>query len=116
MECYQPDKIMEHGMGVDIYHKMKGLLLSFVDATLAETMSSYEESIQAIDVMWFDFPIIISYTLDLKGSLQSGEGVMSDITGLLEIASHKQVDYKPVHSIAAMHTIMWNHWELTATC
>jgi hypothetical protein len=51
MECYQPDKIMEHGMGVDKYCKMKDSLLSFVDATLAETMSSYEESIQAIDAV-----------------------------------------------------------------
>ena len=108
VESYRPDKIMEHSMGVNIYRKMKDALLPFVDAILAETMSSFEESIQAIDAVGSDFPILISYTLDSKGCLRSGEGVTSGITGLLDFATHKHVDCKLVYSIVLMQTSMLN--------
>jgi hypothetical protein len=85
VESYRPDKILPHDEGVEIYRAMVESLSDFCDCFLAETMSSYQESIQAVDaVKSQDMPLMVSFTLNGKGELRSGESVVSGLGRLLD--------------------------------
>lgn len=83
--------IMKHGEGVEVYAKMARALSPYVDAFLAETMSSYEECIQVVDAVnelsttsTNIKPLMMSFTLDGKGNFRSEESVVDGIQRLLD--------------------------------
>ena len=94
VESYRPDKILNHDLGVERYSKMKGALMPYVDAFLVETMSSFEESTQAIEAVGGDLPLLVSYTLDSNGNLRSKELVTFGISRLLDFTALRNVDCK----------------------
>jgi S-methylmethionine-dependent homocysteine/selenocysteine methylase len=69
---------------------MVAALRPHVDCFLAETMSSYIESIQAVEAVATTtcdtMPMLVSYTLNSRGALRSGESVSGAIQKLLEFA------------------------------
>jgi S-methylmethionine-dependent homocysteine/selenocysteine methylase len=89
-ESYRPDLILPHEEGVRIYSIMIAALKPNVDCFLAETMSSYEESIQAVEaVATTCMPMLVSYTLNSRGALRSGESVGDAIHKLLVFAKQR---------------------------
>jgi homocysteine S-methyltransferase len=94
VESYRPDKIMEHRKGVELYRQMKDALVPFIDAVLAETMSSFEESSQAIEAIGEDVPLLVSYSLNANGCLRSGECATSGISRTLHFAAQHNVNCK----------------------
>lgn len=97
VESYRPDKIMEHSSGVTAYERMVCALQPSVDVFLAETMSSVEESMQAIEAvshMTTPKPCLVSYTLSSDGKLRSDERVTSAIPRILDYAAQKKVSSK----------------------
>ena len=110
LESYRPDKVMEHDQGVAVYETMARALLPFVDAFLAETMSSLEESTQAVDAVSkltidHTMPCLVSYTLNAQGNLRSGENVTHAIPRLLDFAEQRNVQGMYTSAIA-MNTLM----------
>uniref|UniRef100_A0A7S4R824 Hcy-binding domain-containing protein n=2 Tax=Ditylum brightwellii TaxID=49249 RepID=A0A7S4R824_9STRA len=96
VESYRPDKIMEHMDGIKVYSMMTKSLSPFVDCFLAETMSSFEESSQAVEAVGnlsldYQRPLIVSYTLHGDGSVRSGESVTRAIQRLLDFATLQKV-------------------------
>jgi S-methylmethionine-dependent homocysteine/selenocysteine methylase len=97
LESYRADKIMEHGKGVAVYTRMAEAMAGSVDAFLAETLSSVEESMQAVQAVGdlpesLCRPVMISYSLDANGALRSGENVCKGIPRLLEFVDQHQVE------------------------
>jgi S-methylmethionine-dependent homocysteine/selenocysteine methylase len=73
LESYRADKILEHGKGVAVYTRMAQAMAGSVDAFLAETLSSVEESMQAVQAIGdlpksLRHPVMISYSLDENGN------------------------------------------------
>lgn len=94
VESYRPDKIMEHKEGVDVYRQTKDALFPFIDAVLAETMSSFEECSQAIEAIGEDLPLLVSYSLNTNGCLRSGECATAGISRTLQFAAQHNVQCK----------------------
>jgi S-methylmethionine-dependent homocysteine/selenocysteine methylase len=92
VESYRPDKIMEHQQGVEVYTKMVTALAPYVDAFLAETLSSTEEAMQAVEAVattTSGHPMLISFTVNSTGALRSGETAMAALPRLLEFCKHQ---------------------------
>jgi len=94
IESYRPDKILPHNEGTETYRIMIEALSPSVDCFLAETMSSFEESAQAVQAVseCSRLPILVSYTLESKGDLRSGEPVVQGIRKLLDFSKKQNVD------------------------
>lgn len=96
VESYRPDLTMEHGLGVATYAAMITAMESYVDCFLAETMSSVEESMQAVGAMSQttakQSPLLISYTLRTDGCLRSGEAANLAIPRILKYAAEKNIN------------------------
>lgn len=105
VESYRPDLIKRHDEGVECYSNMIEALYPHVDAFVAETMSSVEESIQAFESLSLynnrvssntgekkrnTKNILISYTLNSDGFIRSGEDVVQGIKRLLTISDNKE--------------------------
>ncbi len=78
LESYRPDKILPHKEGVAVYADIAKSLNPYVDIFLCETLSSIEESLQAVEgisLVEKSKPIYISWTAfsSPKGCLRSGE-------------------------------------------
>lgn len=91
VESYRPDLIMDHLAGVHYYQLICGALSSNVDCFLAETMSSVVEAAQAIEAVGgmsanLRKPMMVSFTLNGKGAIRSGEGVTEAIPRLIDLA------------------------------
>ena len=94
VESYRPDLILEHKAGVAIYQVMMQALAPTVDAFLAETLSSVEESMQPVDALaqeGLQKSILISYTLQSDGKLRSGEVADSALRRILDYADERNV-------------------------
>lgn len=94
VESYRADKIMERQEGVRFYHSMITALSKYVDAFIAETLSSTEEAMQVIDALSnfnlnanHSIPLLVSFTVDSEGKLRIGE--MPD-SALLRLTSYIQ--------------------------
>ena len=86
VESYRPDMILPHDEGVRIYKIYTKALSPHVDCFLAETMSSLEESLQAVEAVASEKPMLVSYTLGSDGALRSGEKATHAIHQLFEFA------------------------------
>jgi S-methylmethionine-dependent homocysteine/selenocysteine methylase len=104
LESYRGDKIMDHKDGVTVYYRMIVALSQFVDAFLAETLSSLAEAEQVVDaISQFCFtvqtnvaktiaiPLFLSFTVNATGQLRSTENASYSIRKILEIAELKKV-------------------------
>lgn len=106
-ESYRPDLILPHDEGVRIYSIMVKSLQHHVDCFLAETMSSYEESIQAVqavaktmaetgsvgdDNIQAKSAMLVSYTLNSEGDLRSREPAVDAVKKLLAFAKRHNID------------------------
>lgn len=101
VESYRPDLIRSnHAEGVEEYGVACRALEPYVDAFLAETMSCWEESSQALDAVaaltttTSPLPVMVSYTLDSKGNLRDGQVVTECLYKLLEYTQEKKLDCK----------------------
>lgn len=98
-DSYRPDLILPHAEGVRIYSIMVAALQPHVDCFLAETMSSYEESIQAVEAVAAAttcLPVLVSYTLNSQGALRSGESASDAIHKLLAFAKQRDTRIRGV--------------------
>ena len=86
LESYRPDKILDHDRGVAVYRKSATALAPYTDAFLAETLSCLEEAFQVIEAVSqaTHQPLLVSFTVDEKGNLRSGEEVVSAVHRVLE--------------------------------
>jgi S-methylmethionine-dependent homocysteine/selenocysteine methylase len=98
VESYRADKIMEHHEGVQFYLTMATAMTSYVDAFLAETLSSTKEAIQVIDAICRlnknnknNHPLLISFTVDDAGNLRGGENAAQAIQCVLAAESAKNI-------------------------
>lgn len=96
VESYRPDLTMKHEDGVAVYIAMIESMQQNVDCFLAETMSSVEESMQAVDAVsksTLDMPrLMVSCTLQHDACLRSGESVVKAIQRILKFAKEKHVE------------------------
>ncbi|KAL7559081.1 hypothetical protein ACA910_017497 [Epithemia clementina (nom. ined.)] len=94
VESYRPDLILPYEQGVATYTAMIDAMNGNVDAFLAETMSSVEESMQASMAVKTSVPLkplLVSYTLNGEGQLRSGEEATSALTRLLDFTSQHSI-------------------------
>lgn len=110
IESYRPDKVLKHSKGVEYYLGMANALKPNVDAFLAETMSSVEESLQVVQAVGSVvrgegeagnsedeqrkealLPLLVSYTLNEEGHLRSGESPVTALPRLLDFANRHGV-------------------------
>jgi S-methylmethionine-dependent homocysteine/selenocysteine methylase len=97
VESYRPDLIRAHPQGVEEYGVACRALQPYVDAFLAETMSCWEESSQALEAVSslatnMRLPVMVSYTLDSKGNIRDGETVTECFTRVLDYAQENKLD------------------------
>mmetsp|Transcript_6310 Transcript_6310/g.9168 ORF Transcript_6310/g.9168 Transcript_6310/m.9168 type:complete len:376 (-) Transcript_6310:317-1444(-) len=97
VESYRPDLVSEHSEGVEYYKLMANALAPNIDCFLAETMSSVEESTQAIEAVGsihskLKVPMMVSYTLNSSGKIRSGEAVTDAIPEVLTFSREAGVD------------------------
>jgi S-methylmethionine-dependent homocysteine/selenocysteine methylase len=99
LESYRADKIMDHDAGVRVYHTMVSALAPYVDAFLAETLSSIEEAMQVVEAVamfnmnnHLDLPLLISFTVNSEGQLRSGESAPNAFSHIL------RTTYNPVEN------------------
>ena len=97
VESYRPDLVSEHKRGVEDYQVMTAALAPHVDCFLAETMSSIEEASQAIEAAGdlpekTKLPMMVSFTLNGKGKIRSGESLVEAIPKVLQLADKSHVD------------------------
>lgn len=97
VESYRPDLVSEHAEGVTYYMLMASALAPNVDCFLAETMSSVEESTQAVEAVGSlssgeRLPIMVSYTLNSAGKIRSGEAVIDAIPKIISFSDKQNVD------------------------
>jgi S-methylmethionine-dependent homocysteine/selenocysteine methylase len=97
VESYRPDLILKHDEGVSVYTQMIAALAPSIDAFLAETLSSVEESMQVVEALaqpHVNKPLLISYTLNSQGKLRSGEAVDVALPRILDFCKKKNVSRK----------------------
>ena len=86
-ESYRPDLVPEENLARPIYEAMAGCLAPFVDIYLCETMSSIQESknaVAAIRCANQTIPIWVAWTLndDPGAGLRSGESITDAVAAL----------------------------------
>lgn len=91
VESYRPDLVQEHAKGVEMYTKIAKAMHEYVDFYLAETLSSIEEMLQAVDAVAslegdYVRPLFCSWTVSRGAKLRSGEPVSEAISQLLQQA------------------------------
>jgi S-methylmethionine-dependent homocysteine/selenocysteine methylase len=96
VESYRPEKVMERRQGSEIYAKMISAMAPYVDTLLAETLSSTEEAMQAVEALASlssnqYLPIMISFSLNSEGKLRSGDSVVEALPRVLEFCQRHQV-------------------------
>ncbi|GAX15200.1 betaine-homocysteine S-methyltransferase [Fistulifera solaris] len=98
VESYRPDLIRTHEEGVSLYQSMITAMASHIDAVLAETMSSVEEAMQAVDALALynteqkkELPMLVSFTLQANGNVRSHEPAECAIGRILQYAREKHV-------------------------
>jgi homocysteine S-methyltransferase len=98
VESYRPDLIRKHEEGVSLYRRMITVMASHIDAVLAETMSSVEEAMQAVDALALynssskkELYMLISFTLQSNGHVRSHEPAECAVERILEHAQQKDV-------------------------
>ena len=99
VESYRPDLIMDHDSGVEYYKIIVNALSPYVDAYLAETMSSVEEASQALDAISQlhsssaakDNAAMVSFTINEKGDLRNGKDVVPSLRSLIKYANDREV-------------------------
>lgn len=91
VESYRPDRILSRNEGVAYYTTLICALQPYVDAFIAETLSTTEEAQQVIDAIGkgdhalpFISPLLISFTLQSNGHLRSQETVVEALSTLLD--------------------------------
>lgn len=97
VESYRPDLVSDHKRGVEDYQAMTAALAPHVDCFLAETMSSIEEAGQAIEAAGAlpektKLPMMVSFTLNGKGNIRSGESLVEAIPKVVQLADKSHVD------------------------
>lgn len=97
VESYRPDLVSEHTEGVEYYKLMASALSPNIDCFLAETISSVEESSQAIEAVGSlpsetKLPMMVSYTLNSAGNIRSGEAVTDAIPKVVDYADKQDLD------------------------
>ena len=97
VESYRPDLVSEHKRGVEDYQAITAALAPHVDCLLAETMSSIEEASQAIEAAGnlpekMKLPMMVSFTLNGKGKIRSGESLAEAIPKVVQLANKAYVD------------------------
>lgn len=96
VESYRPDRVMDHAEGVEFYGLMCEALSPSVDCFLAETMSSVEEASQAVEAAGtlpkpLRRPMMVSFTLNSRGSVRSEEAVTDAILRIVARAEKHHV-------------------------
>ncbi|GAX28538.1 hypothetical protein FisN_12Hh094 [Fistulifera solaris] len=98
VESYRPDLIRTHDEGVSLYRRMITAMASYIDAVVAETMSSVEEAMQAVNALAVynsdqkkELPVLISFTLQANGNVRSHEPAECAVERILEYAQQKHV-------------------------
>lgn len=100
VESYRPDLIMKHDQGASTYAAMISAMAEYVDCFLAETISSVEEAMQAMEGLSQSaenirkYPMLISYTLQADGCLRSGEVAKLAIPRTIDFAKSKDINRK----------------------
>ena len=94
VESYRADLILPHAEGTARYKPLVEALVPHVDILLAETMSCFEESAQAIDACaeHHDTPLLVSYTIGSDGNLRNGQDVRECVERLLECVQERNVE------------------------
>jgi len=94
VESYRPDLIRNRDVGAEEYRVLIEALEPHVDFFLAETMSSVDESFQAVLALSLSQsvqPIAVSYTLRRDGNIRSGETVTNAVRRVVEYADELRV-------------------------
>ena len=96
VESYRPDLVSEHNRGVENYKAVTEALAPHIDCFLAETMSSIEEASQAIEAVGTlpektKLPMMVSFTLNGKGEIRSGESLVDAIPKVVQLADKSNV-------------------------
>lgn len=99
VESYRADLIRPHDQGVNEYGVACQALQPHCDAFLAETMSCWEESRQALEAVSLlprdqRLPVMVSYTLDSKGNTRDGKPVTDCVQNLLDYIIEQNLDCK----------------------
>lgn len=99
VESYRPDKVMVRDRGVAVYSRMVSAMAPYVDAFLAETLSSTEEAMQVIESLASTdcrntLPLLISFTVNSEGNLRSGETVVGSLSRVLQCSLQHHVKRK----------------------
>lgn len=94
IESYRPDKILDWQRGFHFYSKMVTALAPYVDAFLAETLSTTQEAMQIVEAVATTssrHPLLISFTVNAAGNLRSDETVVTALPHLLNFCEQRQV-------------------------
>jgi len=92
VESYRADMILDHDRGTAVYRKSAEALADFTDAFLAETLSCVEEAFQAIEaVKDIHQPLLVSFTVDGKGNLRSGEKIAPSLQRVVKHCKDNKV-------------------------
>lgn len=87
LESYRADRVPPHDEGVHLYAVIASALDVHVDCYLAETLSSVAEARMALTaVQDYRKPVMVSFTLNSKGQLRSGERVVDAVRQLVHFA------------------------------
>jgi S-methylmethionine-dependent homocysteine/selenocysteine methylase len=89
VESYRPDRILSRKEGVSFYATLVRALQPFVDAFIAETLSTTEEAMQVLDAIaayqkLSHSPLLLSFTVGSNGHLRSEEEVPLALSNLLD--------------------------------
>ncbi|KAI9914123.1 hypothetical protein PsorP6_004929 [Peronosclerospora sorghi] len=115
LESYRADKVPEHNEGVRCYAMIAATLEPFVDCYLAETLSSVEEARMALlgvqgasgDTQK-SAEVMVSFTLNSRGQLRSGENVCE--------AAQELIRFTESISKAELRGILFNCSQPEAVC
>jgi S-methylmethionine-dependent homocysteine/selenocysteine methylase len=90
VESYRPDKVLPYEEGIRMYSVIASALRPYVDIYLAETLSSTNEAKMAmIGAEGYEKPVMVSFTLNSRGQIRSGESVTDAINELIHfICTH----------------------------
>ncbi|KAL7686105.1 putative Homocysteine-binding domain-containing protein [Plasmopara halstedii] len=94
LESYRADRVPDHESGVEMYTLIAQTLNPFVDCYLAETLSSSSEAKMALLGVHRsrdgdkNMEIMVSFTLNSKGRLRSGEDLCNVFEKLISFSAH----------------------------
>lgn len=89
VESYRPDRILSRKEGISYYTTLIRALQPYVDAIIAETLSTTEEAMQVMDALASDQkhlhpPLLLSFTVASNGHLRSQEEVPQALSNILD--------------------------------